>query len=450
MATRADDDDNEVARHRQRHRHRHYYALDLTDIPEKDVTVETPAKEWLKHCVRSKPNAAFPAGAILQRLKPLPFFPVQLERCIGFALYFAMNVVPTAVLIAMPITAVLYLFRHTVLTYIPNIIALGYSVLSALFMYTAGLFCAWKILCWSQGWHTHYALLFSDHDSVAEAAAKKAKAQKDGEDYDYETKRVLSNQYTFTSRNSQMYTSMTWVWSDALHPLAKENNTSSMNTIFCMIPHGAMPMGVLAYPFFSKLFSAAPKLCHWTGAPVLFKLPFIRSNLKNIGVIPARGKNIRETLGKGESVGVILDGIAGMFQEQDRNAERAYIQRRKGIVAIAMQAGNCRIVPVYGFGHSTSWTMLTDPFGILERLSIYCNVSLVSFFGRFGIPFGPPRREKVTIAFGDPIVFKGEGVRKPEKEQVDKYHAKLVQGFQDVFDTHKAAYGWGHKTLKIV
>ena len=35
------------------------------------------------------------------------------------------------------------------------------------------------------------------------------------------------------------------------------------------------------------------------------------------------------------------------------------------------------LVPVYSFGHSELWTILTDPFGILERLSIKLDLSIV-------------------------------------------------------------------------
>ena len=55
----------------------------------------------------------------------------------------------------------------------------------------------------------------------------------------------------------------------------------------------------------------------------------------------------------------------------------------KGICKISLQTG-CPIVPVYGFGHTTLWTVIADPFGILEKLSVYLNVSICPFYGRFG------------------------------------------------------------------
>jgi 1-acyl-sn-glycerol-3-phosphate acyltransferase len=72
--------------------------------------------------------------------------------------------------------------------------------------------------------------------------------------------------------------------------------------------------------------------------------------MKGIGYIPAKASNISDTLTKKEeNVGIILDGIAGMFQSHD---EMAYVKKRKGIVKIALRCG-VPLVPVYGFGHTS-------------------------------------------------------------------------------------------------
>ena len=63
---------------------------------------------------------------------------------------------------------------------------------------------------------------------------------------------------------------------------------------------------------------------------------------------------------------------------------------------------------------------------------------------------GPARRTPVTLAFGDPIHVPKSHRAKPSEEEVDAFHRRLVQGFVDVFDTHKAAFGWAHKRLKVV
>ena len=198
-----------------------------------------------------------------------------------------------------------------------------------------------------------------------------------------------------------------------------------------------------AYPIWSKLFNE--KLCHWTCAPIVLKLPLINSYLKKLGYIPAKAKSIVETLNKKEeNVGIILDGIAGMFHGHD---EIAHINQRKGIVKIALRTGT-PLVPVYCFGHTALWKVLVDPFGILEALSVKLDISVCPFFGRFNIFLGPPQRVAVCVCLGEPV--RCPKINDPTKEDIDKYHSQLVQGYEQLFDQHKEAYGWGDKKLKFV
>ena len=73
------------------------------------------------------------------------------------------------------------------------------------------------------------------------------------------------NQYSTSERNTQKYHSMRFVWPETL-----KSGDDTPPTIFCVIPHGVLPTGILAYPVFSKLFS--PRLCRWTAAPIIFKV----------------------------------------------------------------------------------------------------------------------------------------------------------------------------------
>jgi hypothetical protein len=61
----------------------------------------------------------------------------------------------------------------------------------------------------------------------------------------------------------QIYHNMRFVWPHSLHPkggdFESENPPDSLPTIFCVVPHGMLPAGAIAYPIFSKLFSS--RLC---------------------------------------------------------------------------------------------------------------------------------------------------------------------------------------------
>lgn len=252
---------------------------------------------------------------------------------------------------------------------------------------------------------------------------------------------MLSAQYIFTERHIQKYNSIKWVWPKSLQP----PNTAGPK-IFCTIPHGLAPVGIVAYPGWSKLFG--DRLNRPTAAPMVLKLPVIGYFLKKIGYIEASSASIKKALEKEENVGIVLDGIAGMFQ-QDKKVEVGWVKQRLGIVKIALTTGT-PLVPVFGFGHSELWRILVDPFGLLEKISLALNVSVTPFCGRpFGLlPFGPPYRTPILLAFGEPVVV--PKIETPTKEQIEEYHGKLMASFMQAFETHKLAYGWPQKTLKLV
>eukprot|EP00746_Dinoflagellata_sp_MGD_P021658 gnl/MRDRNA2_/MRDRNA2_15055_c0_seq1.p1 gnl/MRDRNA2_/MRDRNA2_15055_c0~~gnl/MRDRNA2_/MRDRNA2_15055_c0_seq1.p1 ORF type:complete len:364 (-),score=60.39 gnl/MRDRNA2_/MRDRNA2_15055_c0_seq1:77-1168(-) len=252
---------------------------------------------------------------------------------------------------------------------------------------------------------------------------------------------IRKGQYIYTERNIQKYNSIKWVWPKSLQP----PNLDSAK-IFCCIPHGLAPVGITAYPGWSKVFGE--RLNHPTAAAVVLKLPIISYFLKKIGYIPAASSPIKKTLEKEESVSLVLDGIAGMFQS-DPSTELGWIKQRKGVVKIALTTG-APLVPCYGFGHSKLWRIVMDPLGILEKLSVKLDVSLTPFCGRpYGLlPFGPPYRTPILLAFGEPIIV--PKVEKPSQEQIDEYHTKLMDSMMQAFETHKAAYGWPTKSLKFL
>lgn len=89
-----------------------------------------------------------------------------------------------------------------------------------------------------------------------------------------------------------------------------------------------------------------------------------------------------------------------------------------------------------------------DPFGVLEWLSLKLDVSLTPFFGRAGWFLGPPRRVAVCVCLAEPVQC--PKIENPTQEEIDKYHGLLLKGYEQVFEQHKKAYGWGDKTLQFV
>ena len=122
-------------------------------------------------------------------------------------------------------------------------------------------------------------------------------------------------------------------------------------------------------------------------------------------------------------------------------------------MALPSQLVACR------FGHTSLWSIFVDPFGILEALSLKLNTSLCPFYGRWGLPLGPPRRKAVTVAFGEPVVC--PSVPRPARDATDQqraeydaivaeHHTKMLASFKGAFDNHKVAAGEKCSELQFV
>jgi 1-acyl-sn-glycerol-3-phosphate acyltransferase len=375
-----------------------YYKFDVGQLPDELFNEKVPVEKWLK-TTTTVGVEGFPANS-LNKLSPISW-DVELERVFGIALYMASNVLP----FLLPTLSVLAWFFIT-----------AKFVLYFVVAYVGVLFLVENFF-----FKPRFLRQYNRKDAMSD--------------------NIKDNQYLFTERNITKYLSVNFVWPKSMHRPAM----ASTPMIFCAVPHGVAPFGITAYPLWSKLFN--DKLCHWTCAPVVLKLPVVGYYMKKIGYVPAKSKYILETLTKKEeNVGVVLDGISGMFQG-GKNQEVAYLKARKGIVKIALRAG-APIVPVYGFGHTSLYTVVVDPFGILQWLSNALETSLTPFFGRYGWFLGPPPRHPVTVCIGEPVMC--PQIAEPTKEDIAKYHQQMLDSYQQLFDKHKDAYGWGHKSLKFV
>jgi hypothetical protein len=376
-----------------------YYKLNVGGLPDSLFKSQVPVEKWLETATTAGASG-FPPNS-LNQLTPLDR-EVEMERIVGISLYMIGNVLP----FLLPILGIAALFS-----------SMAQYLLMFLLCYVAILFVIENY---------YFKPRFSKRYNQSNASF---------------TKSVKDNQYLFTERHTTKYLSMHFVWPKSIQRPKLEKTP----VIFCVVPHAVGPFGITAYPMWSKLFN--DKLCHWTAAPVVLKLPIVSFFLKQIGYINAKSKDILETLTKKEeNVGIILDGIAGMFH-QSQTEEMAYLQSRKAIVKVALRAG-APLVPVYGFGHTSLYTVVVDPFGILEYLSNTLDTALTPFFGRFGWFLGPPRRLAVTVCLGEPVLC--PQIDEPTNEEINKYHQQMLDSFKQVFDQHKGAYGWPDKKLKFV
>ena len=232
------------------------------------------------------------------------------------------------------------------------------------------------------------------------------------------------------------YFSYRFVWSGD----AKEKCEKVPAWIGAGPPHGVLPFAnVLSIPaintFSFRHFVGA-------GASVVPKTPFLRY-MSCFGFIDVSSKTIARALDAGTCVGTVPDGIAGIFSMNKRPLEEVVkLKDRKGIARLALRTGH-PIVPAYSIGNTAAFSAWFDPFGLLERASRAVQASLFIYWGRFLLPI--PRRTNITMLIGQPIVV--DKVEDPTAEQVDAVHQRLLTEMAELFDTHKAALGWGHKKI---
>mmetsp|Transcript_7608 Transcript_7608/g.17419 ORF Transcript_7608/g.17419 Transcript_7608/m.17419 type:complete len:383 (+) Transcript_7608:139-1287(+) len=377
-----------------------YECLEIYDLPD-DYFKDKHTLESILSKTKKAGASGFPPNS-LNTLHPIPLASVA-ERILGGAGYIGLHVVPGWV--------GSLAFCHIAGRYLgqPQLADTAGWLMGVAVTYLLGIWTAWRLLA------SHFLSKWDTGD-----------------------------QNTVSQRNNEKYFSIRVVWPKAASPSV----TGKGPAIFCMVPHGLLPLGTWV-KLWQKVWTR--KRYRWTAAPALFSLPVIKDVLSRAGVMPARASNIRKALmEEGDSVGVVLDGVAGIFtgSHSDRK-ERVFLGERKAIVAIALQAG-VPIVPVYVFGHTDLYDVVVDPFGLLKYLSCKYNVALSPFIGRWGWPFGPPRRVPLLITVGDPVLVPPNvGGAKPDPSQVEEYHGKLVGSFVRCFDTHKAAYGWPDTDLVV-
>lgn len=381
-----------------------YFRFDVARLPDDLFRATVPVEKWLDRCDATSDPRGFPPNS-LNSIHPISW-DVELERIVGFSLYQFLNVLPFLLL---PLCSMYY---GPIATWWTQWFVLG------LCGYVATLCLITSIM---------EPVFLKKYRQRRFLLAKMTDVQR--------------NQYVYTERNTTKYLSVKFVWPRSVHRPALENTP----VLFCIVPHGVVSWGIAAYPMWSKVWN--DRICRWSIAPVVLKIPIVRYLARKVGYIPAKSAPILETLTKrNENVGLVLDGIAGMFH-QSNDEETAFLKQRKGIVKIALKAG-VPIVPVYGFGHTSLYTVCVDPFGILERISNALEMSLTPFWGRWGWILGPPRRTPVTVCLGKPVLC--PQVDHPTQAQIDEHHSKLLNAYKELFETHKHAYGWPDKTLRFV
>jgi 1-acyl-sn-glycerol-3-phosphate acyltransferase len=158
--------------------------------------------------------------------------------------------------------------------------------------------------------------------------------------------------------------------------------------------------------------------------------------------------SVDRALKDGSRIGLAPGGIAEIFQTPKPDEEYAII--RKGIFRMAVKH-QVPVIPIYCFGSSMLLRRIKLRF--VDKLSLLLRVSLVVFYGKWGLPL--PFRQRLLYVMGKPVYPRrgADGTDLTTMDQlVDSMYRQYCHELRRIFDRHKASYasGWEDKSLTIL
>eukprot|EP00879_Flechtneria_rotunda_P031507 GHRR01034426.1.p2 GENE.GHRR01034426.1~~GHRR01034426.1.p2 ORF type:complete len:173 (+),score=32.88 GHRR01034426.1:159-677(+) len=167
------------------------------------------------------------------------------------------------------------------------------------------------------------------------------------------------------------------------------------------------------------------------------------------GIRPITRHWMKKLLQHNQCVVLVPGGVQECLYMQ-KNAETVFLKNRKGFIRVAMQTGSA-VVPCFAFGQSKTygWYRLGPPWvsdAFVQSISRRIGMVPMLLYGRAGTT--APINTPMTVVFGKPIEVPQQD--SPSDELLQQYLDRYISAMQDIFDTHKAAAGYGHCKLHIL
>jgi len=190
-------------------------------------------------------------------------------------------------------------------------------------------------------------------------------------------------------------------------------------------------------------------------ATAALRVPVIREMWLWSYCIDASKAVARRALSKKVSLALYPGGEREQMMTE-RGKHRLYLKSRKGFVKLALE-NNASLVPVYVFGETNLFTHSTVLLGPRLWLMKNFGVALPFIYGAFGLL---PHAGPVTAVAGEPLEppprpsdekeSPPSTPYEPSQAEVDAFHARYVAALTDLFDRHKAKYGYSPETCKYI
>jgi hypothetical protein len=219
-------------------------------------------------------------------------------------------------------------------------------------------------------------------------------------------------------------------------------------SILAFVPHGIFPFA-FAFGVLPDIAQTAFGVVRPVIATATNLFPVVRTLLKWLSSVDASRTSVDHALSQGQRIGIVPGGIAEMFEgypKPNTTPDEEYAIVRKGFLRMAIKHG-IPVVPIYCFGSTKFFKRLH--LNVLERVSLLIRVSTCLFFGKYGLPI--PFRQRLMFVIGQPIhPPQGSGSDNHAEERVDQMQKQFCDELMRLFERHKEAYGWSHKTLKLL
>lgn len=230
----------------------------------------------------------------------------------------------------------------------------------------------------------------------------------------------------------------------------------SKTYIFGAHPHGVISLSLWAnimneYSGFRELFPGVNARLGTLATN--FQIPILREYYLALGLTDVSKPTIMSLIRKHISVIIVVGGAAESLYARPGSTELV-LQGRKGFVRLALQTGSS-LVPIYSFGENELYDQLPNPEGSVVRKfqewtkgHLGWTLPIINGRGIWNYTFGLlPRRHHVMTVIGAPIDC--PKIESPSEEEVNEYHAKYIQGLNQLYEDFKEKANQREKELRI-
>jgi len=168
-----------------------------------------------------------------------------------------------------------------------------------------------------------------------------------------------------------------------------------------------------------------------------FYLPVVRHIIRWMGVHPIDRDTFRRSLREGYSVALVPGGVGECVVERETDEEVYMVQKRKGFVKLALEAGT-PVVPVVAYGqHATYDCYCPKHLPLFRTLCKLVRFAPMLYWGRGFSPL--PKSTRIRVVCGAPIPVPPPTSNPPD-ELVAAKHEEYVRALCALYDRHKGKH----------